>query len=51
MICDKRSGLPKRSDAFAREYLPGLAQDLVALMLDNVLEVGRHIKPQICGML
>lgn len=50
MIC-KMVGLHKRSDAFAREYLPGLAQDLVTLMFDKALEVGRHISSQICGML
>lgn len=49
-IC-KMLGLGERNGAFTREYLPGLAQDLVALMFDNTLEVGRHIKPQICEML
>lgn len=44
-------GFHKRSDAFEREYLPGHAQALEALMLDKALEVGTNIKPQVCGML
>lgn len=47
----KMLGPGERKGAFTGEYLPGLAQDLIALVFDNMLEVGRHIKPQICEML
>lgn len=50
VIC-KVLGLGERNGAFTMEYLPGLAQDLVALVFDNTLEVGRHLKPQVCVML
>lgn len=50
VIC-KMLGLGERNGAFTRGHLPGLAQDLIALVFDNTLEVERHIKPQICEML
>lgn len=50
-VIHKILGLHERNDAFIREYLPGLAQDLITLVFDNTLEVGRHIKPQICEIL
>lgn len=43
--------IKEKNILFAREHLPDLDQDLVALMLDKALEVGRYIKPQICWML